>query len=459
MKTNSTWGLLIRTGRNWRALPIHAAILVMAALLVSCAGSGGGAGDAPEWIYRYPAEDGFYVGIGGSNTGNLAEDREKAAAAARADLAAQISTEVRSELDVISQSSTEEGFSEAITQTINESVEQNLQAVDTVDSWMSPEQGAWVYVRLSQAKWAAIVNREISDMTLRANTALQAVGAGTATEAEEMAALGRTRQSLLESPWGPRVKDEVLGSGGFLLEAVEAAIGQRGAGLVVRIGVSPEQTTYGQEVRIAGTVLSGAGRDLGTYPLIIDTADIEAIPLTTDPSGTYSLTLNSRELGLNYQQITVTPDLASWSIPSDRFAVTDATAELFIAPIPVSFRITNNTGAGLEQYSGDVAEWFSDLGLPVSINPPGAVEMDVEFLWKIEDFPESDVTGGFRFSNVGADIIITRGAEVVAVRSLDFIKDGGLNYTQAQERAARTLVSRLGANERLAAEMRELLDR
>jgi len=77
----------------------------------------------PEWLSSYPASKSFYVGIGGSNTGNLAEDREKAAAAARADLAAQISAQVSSELKVSSQALADGSFTEKVDRTVNQSVE------------------------------------------------------------------------------------------------------------------------------------------------------------------------------------------------------------------------------------------------------------------------------------------------------------------------------------------------
>ena len=106
-----------------------------------------------------------------------------------------------------------------------------------------------------------------------------------------------------------------------------------------------------------------------------------------------------------------------------------------------------------------MTDWFSDLALPVSINPPGAAEMAVEFAWKVSDFPESELTGAMKFTNVGADIIVTRGVEVVAVHSLDAVKDGGLNYGQARERAAGTLLARMDGDEDLTAMVKDMFDR
>ncbi len=458
MKKSWTWSPLNKKAGIPSKFPALAAAAMTAFFLVSC--SSAVKTDVPGWLSSFPAEEGFYIGIGGSNTGILADDRELAAAAARKDLAAQISTQVRSEMDVSSSASSDGGFLEFVSESINETVEQNLQEVETVDTWMSPDQGAWVYVRISRAKWASIVNREVADMTLRANTSLQLVVDGDSTEAEEMASLGRTRQSLLESPWGRRVKDEVLGTGGFLLEAVDAAIGERGSSLEISVDVSPRNTVYGRDIRVSGKVRSGSGRNLGTYPLFVTSPKMDGeLPLTTDPSGSFSFVLRAGDLGLNNVSVTVGPDLAAWSIPDDRFAFTEASSEVFVAPIPLSFEVVDDTEGFFRPFTGQVVEWFSDLGLPVSINPPGDVEMKVSFLWRIEDFPVSEMTGGMRFSRVGADIAFTRGNEVVAVHSLEMVKDGGLNFEQARQRAAETLLFRMSKNEDLAAELYGIFDR
>ncbi|MCK5736192.1 MAG: LPP20 family lipoprotein, partial [Spirochaetaceae bacterium] len=234
----------------------------------SCSG-GPDSGKMPEWLSSYPASSSYYVGIGGSNTGSMAEDREKAAAAARADLAAQISAQVSSELEVSSHAASDGSFNESVERTVNESVDQNLKSVDTVDSWFSPEHGAWVYVRLSKAVWAAIIKDEIASLTLKANTILSPVASGNLTEAENMAALGRARLSLLSSPWGLRVKDEVFGSNGYLIDLVDAEISDRTGSLLVKATANPSEIKYGSELVLSGRIESGSGGSIGAYPLFL----------------------------------------------------------------------------------------------------------------------------------------------------------------------------------------------
>ncbi len=204
-----------------------AGLFLVSVLVLGFSGCAGGGGSVPSWLSSYPADKAYYVGIGGSNSGNLAEDRELAAASARADLAAQISAQVSSDLQIISQASSDGFSSENVGQTVTQTVEQNLKAVEVVDSWFSPNQGAWVYLRLSKAKWAAIVNEEIANLTVRARGILEPVAGGRMSESENLASLGRARSVLGESPWGLSVKDPVLGGSGILLDRVDAEISER----------------------------------------------------------------------------------------------------------------------------------------------------------------------------------------------------------------------------------------
>ncbi len=427
------WDHLINKG-------IRISLIVAAAsgLLFSCASNSG----TPEWLSSYPSDSAFYVGIGGSNTGNMADDREKATASARADLAAQISTQVKSELDIASSASSEGDFSESVKQTITESVEQNLQSVETVDTWFSPEQGAWAYVRLSKAVWAAIVKREVTDLTLRANTTLQPVAAGTMTETEEMAALGRARLALQASAWGPRVKDEVLSTGGFLMEAVDRAISERVAGLEIVLAVEPALVEYGDEVQVRGSVVSGSGRTTGSYPLLMFTPDGESFLVTSNSAGNFRITLQSADLGLNSQSLVVTPDLNTWEIPAKGFPVTETKTDLFVAPIPVTFTVNSDVTEDLINQNGAVNDWFSDLNLPVTVGTDSANSINIEFAWTVFDYPRYEKLPNAPYiAGVGAIITLRRGDTVISVHDLEEIKDGGLDFFQAHNRAADFLLA------------------
>lgn len=422
-------------------------------LIVSCAGSPNTKG-TPEWLSSYPADTAYYVGIGGSNTGNLAEDREKAAASARADLAAQISAQVSSDLEVSSRASSDGEFNESVERTVVESVEQNLKSVETVDSWFSPDQGAWVYVRLSKAVWAAIINEEIANLTLRANTILSPVASGSLTESEDLAALGRARNTLLSSPWGLRVKDASFSSGGFLIDRVDAEISERTGSMTIRAEASPNRVKFGSEVVISGLVSSGSGRSLGAFPLIVARPEINNFEFTSNPDGSFSVTLEPETLEPGTVRFEIIPDLSAWSIPPGGFPVSRTAVEVLVDPILLALSVNSNVAEDLSSLDGAVRDWISELPIPAETVSPGQGDMDMEFAWTVFDFPRSPTLANApHITQVGAVLTVSRGGNVLLVREIDPFKDGGLDWGQAHQRAARNLLKQIGDDPLIAAEL------
>ncbi len=427
-------------------------------LFTACAGNPDGGG-MPEWLSSYPASSSFYIGIGGSNTGNMAEDREKAAAAARADLAAQISAQVSSELKVSSRATSEGDFTESVDRTVNESVEQNLKSVETVDTWFSPDQGAWVFVRLSKAVWAAIINEEITTLTLRANTALRPVAEGHLSEAEIMAALGRARGSLLSSPWGLRVKDETLGSGGLLIDSVDAWISERTGSLSVTAQVSPPVITYGSEVVISGKVESGDNTEIGAYPLVLTSLEAGAVQLTTSPDGAFSLTLSPESTATGTFRMEIIPDLVIWNIPPGGFPISRASVEIVVNPVLLALSVNSSAVGELSALDGAVGDWISDLPLPAETVSPGEGDLDLEFAWTVFDFPRSQKLANAPYiTQVGAVLTVSRNGNTLLVREIDAFKDGGLDWEQAHKRAARNLLKKLAEDPFISGELVEAFE-
>ena len=431
---------------------VPAAVLIF--LFTAC--SGGPNSSMPEWLSSYPSSSSFYVGIGGSNTGNMAEDREKAAAAARADLAAQISAQVSSELKVSSRASSEGDFTESVDRPVNESVEQNLKSVETVDTWFSPDQGAWVFVRLSKAVWAAIINEEISTLTLRANTALRPVAEGNLSEAEIMAALGRARGTLLSSPWGLRVKDETLGSGGLLIDSVDGRISDRTGSLSVKAQVSPPVIKFGSEVVVSGKVESGDNLEMGAYPLVLTSLEAGTVQLTTGPDGVFSYTLSPDTTATGTFRMEIIPDLMVWDIPPGGFPISRATVEIIVNPVLLALSVNSSAVGELSTLDGAVGDWISDLPLPAETVSPGEGDLDLEFAWTVFDFPRSEKLANAPYiTQVGAVLTVSRNGNTILVREIDAFKDGGLDWEQAHKRAARNLLKKLAEEPFLSGELVE----
>lgn len=107
----------------------------------------------PEWMSAPPSEDGFYYGIGGSDTGDEAEDREIAISRAQSNLAASISVDVISELELNNKVAADGSSTETLESRIHQSVSQSLIHLETVDNWYHPNRGYWVLFRMNKAEW------------------------------------------------------------------------------------------------------------------------------------------------------------------------------------------------------------------------------------------------------------------------------------------------------------------
>jgi hypothetical protein len=107
----------------------------------------------PDWLSSPPSDSGFYYGIGGSITDDEAKDRERALVRARSDLAASISVDVISVLDLKNKVDAEGISTETLESRVQQSVEQSLVNLQTVDSWYHPDRGYWVLVRMDKEEW------------------------------------------------------------------------------------------------------------------------------------------------------------------------------------------------------------------------------------------------------------------------------------------------------------------
>lgn len=109
--------------------------------------------EEPDWISSPPSEEGYYYGIGGSDSGDEAEDREIAISRAQSNLAASISVSIISELELSNKVSADGSSTETLNSRINQTVSQSLANLETVDNWSHPDRGYWVLLRMDRTQW------------------------------------------------------------------------------------------------------------------------------------------------------------------------------------------------------------------------------------------------------------------------------------------------------------------
>ena len=157
-------------------------LFIFAVLLFGCASTSGSDTDTggdinprPSWVDQYPGNNEYYTGIGGSSTGVEADDMELAKARAYNALASEISVAITSSTTYREIDDGEGGHSRTAAEEINAVVSQNLQAIETMDSWYSANDGGWYYVRLNKAEWEAIQLQEMNDIKKRVMTLVEPV--------------------------------------------------------------------------------------------------------------------------------------------------------------------------------------------------------------------------------------------------------------------------------------------
>jgi len=156
--------------------------------VLSCASSAGGQVEPePEWLTSPPADGDFYYGVGGSDTGDEAADRENALVRARTDLAASISVDIVSVLEMKDSVHADGTAESALESRVRQSVEQSLMNLETVETWYRSDRGAWALVRMNRGEWEKL-RREDRRVSVPVPRGL-----------EELSGLNVTFLALLES--------------------------------------------------------------------------------------------------------------------------------------------------------------------------------------------------------------------------------------------------------------------
>ena len=145
-------------------LSLKSLFLLFIIVLASCAGSPRAVNEKePDWLFHPPGDKGFYYGIGNSNSGHESKDRSAALIRAKGALAASISQDILSDLEMknseIAEESDENG-KKLLENRIKQSVEQSLMNVQIWESWYHPKRGYWVLVRIGKDDWHT---RQVAD--------------------------------------------------------------------------------------------------------------------------------------------------------------------------------------------------------------------------------------------------------------------------------------------------------
>src|SRR6056297_1615261 len=204
----------------------------------------------PDWM-RNPEQAGYYVGVGSAHTGSQAEDRPVAEARARADLATRISTTIYSELEVATSSSSGGEYSQQVEELVNQSVETNIQDIETIDTYYCPSSGYWVYMRLSRDKWEQIQEQRRQEVVTRVKGLLDQVLSDEGSPfADRIERLVRSYGLIAEVSFGEDLAGTLLGEKGNFSDLILNALRQNTDSLRISLARETVELQIGEPLAV-----------------------------------------------------------------------------------------------------------------------------------------------------------------------------------------------------------------
>ncbi len=425
------------------------AVLISVSLLIlSCASSGPAVDETkaprPEWMENYPVDDAYYIGISGSNTGNEAEDRKTAEAGARSNVAASISVEIHNEIVVLTKDDSEGNYSSSTVDEITAVVEQSLKGVEIVDTYNSPEDGSWVYMRLSKAEWDRIKKEEMNALILRIREFLTPVlsdfNRPLVTRIQELI---KARNLIKESPYSGFLKTTFNGESGSFIDIIGNILKQHLDSIYLSVDPETLEVEAGESAAFSIAMSSNISSRIGNLPFsFISESGKSIISALTDQDGTFEGEIKSGDLSMGQNHITL-------AIDREKIGFDDSLKEMIlpekviivdVQTVSIGLEVTVPEDIEIYGIEGTVKSLFSVRNLPFKI---GFVDSPyIKFDIRISDFPKY-LEGAPDMAKASAVISLVRRGKTIYSYESDQFKDGGLTPEQAHDRAVAKLIKGL----------------
>ena len=414
----------------------------------------------PDWM-RNPEQSGYYVGVGSADSGNQADDRPVAEARARADLAARISTQISSELEIKTTDSSSGGYSQEVEELVNQSVETNLQDIETVDTYYCRSSGYWVYVRLSKDKWDAIQQQRRSEVVKRVRDLLEPVlNDGTSALTTRIERLERSYELIRAATFGQELKGTIAGESGNLSDLVLNSIQNHSDSLRMQLEQNEIEVQIGELFTAAGSLSSSLTKNTGAVPVRLTTESGTLLAEgKTNEKGSFTIQLPEGLSEVGERKVLISADLETLQGLEDRELHT-AYAELV-----VDVRLIN---AGLivevknseveRSVVSEVRALFSERQLPFEFSPqeiPGGYNLRVDLF--VEDYPKY-LEDAPDMAKAWAVVSLERDGRSVYSYESDFVKDGGITTSQAHSRVLSKLLQQLRTEAQLFENLKTALE-
>ncbi len=414
----------------------------------------------PGWISS-PEQEGYYVGVGSADSGNQAEDRPVAEARAKADLAARISVQITSDMAVATSSSSDGDYSQQVQELVNQSVEKNIEDIETVDTYYCRTMGSWVYVRLSKDRWEEIQEQRRSEILGRVKDLLDPVFLGTDSSiTERLERLRRSYGLINASSLGQKIIGEVAGESGNISDIVISLLNRQVGDLQVRLERKNVSLEVGEPFSVDGFVSSSLPAKIGVLEMVVvDTGGRELLSTRTRDDGSFSIRIPGGFSSIGDRQLLVYPRLDAEAVALLENPVPVGEITLVVNKITAGFLVNLENAQVGRSVEKEVKALFFDRELPfefVDRELPGGYNLQVSLF--VEDFPKVMENAPLMAKAWAVVSILKEGKSLYSYESRS-VKDGGIDLDQAHSRVLNKLIGELRADTQLFEKLKTNYDK
>ncbi len=416
----------------------------------------------PEWMSS-PEAEGYYVGVGSADSGNPAEDRPVAESRARADLATRISVQISSEMLVETESSSEGGYEQRVQELVNQSVEKNIQDIETADTYYCRDMGTWVYVRLSKERWQKIQAERRAEVLQRVKDLLDPVlldnNSPFATRIER---LNRSYELITESSLGEKIIGQIGTESGNVSDIIRSSLNNHIGGLEVRMDTQQFSIEVGTPFAASGRLTSSSTGTIGNLQMSAVTKEGETITSAqTDQSGRFTLQMpegftNAGELNLIVKPaLNIAEPFENEAVQAE---VPNAELVVMVDRITAGLIVAVQNSQSGRTIVDEMRALFSEQELPfrfVSNEQPGGYNLKVTVF--VEDYPRV-IENAPLMARVWAVVSLEKGGKSFYSHESQAVKDGGITLEQAHSRALNKLLLQMRQDNRMFDKLRSALD-
>lgn len=398
----------------------------------------------PGWISS-PEQEGYYVGVGSADSGNQAEDRPIAESRAKADLAARISVQITSDMTISTTDSSAGDYSQQVEELVNQSVEKNIEDIETVDTYYCRSMGSWVYVRLSKERWQEIQEQRRREVLQRVKDLIDPVlmDSGTAT-AERLERLQRGYALIAASSLGEKINGEVAGRSGNISDTVISLLNSHVTDLRVRLNRNSADLEVGEAFAVNGRVISSLSGNTGVLEILASDQDgREIVSTQSRENGDFTIQVPEGFTFAGERRLFVSPRLDDATAALLKNPVAQAEIVVNVRKITAGFLVKmENTQVG-RSVEKEVRALFTDRDLPfdfVDREKPEGYNLQVAIF--VEDYPRV-MENAPLMARAWAVVSLLKDGKALYSYESESVKDGGIDLNQSHSRVLNKLIGAL----------------